>query len=144
MNLLFPLIATLLPVAAPQVARVPVSPNAVNRSIAFEWDGKSADGSAHGVAVYRVILKYTNPQLPSATQTVIIDTVNEVDGSGGTTKIPIAQALKDVPAGDWDCQVALEDVAGQRGPFSVVTDKTRFTVIVNPPSAPLNVGVDGN
>lgn len=148
MSILFPLIATLLPIAAPapapQVARIPVSPNAVNRSMAFEWDGKSIGGTAHGIPIYRVIFKYTNPQLPAATKEVIVDLVNEVDGNGGTTKIPMAQALKDVGSGDWDAQVALEDVAGQRGPFSAVTDQTRFTVIVNPPSAPKNVRGEEN
>lgn len=149
MNLLFaPLVLTTLatptPIATPQVARVVISPNDTNRSLGFEWDGMNVDGDAHDVPVLRAVIRYTNPLLAASTVEVIIDFPSEIDSSGGTTKIPMRDALRGVPKGDWDAQIALEDVAFQRGPFSAVTDKTRFTVSINPPSAPKNVGVVAN
>lgn len=137
------LVATALPIATPvaqQVPRIHISPNGGN-ALGFNWNGKSEDGSDHQVPVYRIIIRYTNPLLPASQREVIYDSLTEVDNTGALTKIPIADALRGVPSGDWDAQLALEDVAGDRGKFSVVTDKTRFTVSTSPPSAPTNAGV---
>lgn len=133
------LIATALPIATPQVARVEVSPNG-GRFLGFNWDGKDIKGGT-AAEVLRVVITYTNPLLAGSKVVVIWDSLAPIESMGGTTKIPMKDALAGVPSGDWDCTAQLEDVTGQRGPPSTLTDKTRFTVHADPPTAPQNVGV---
>ncbi len=140
MTLLAPLVVVaVLAAQPPQVARVQVSPNST-KFLRFDWDGKDAQGTDHQVPVYRILIRYTNPILPASKQTVTIDWLTEIEPTN-LPKIPLRDALAGIPAGDWDCQVALEDVAGQVSEFSEITDQTRFTNSVNPPARPQNVGV---
>ena len=140
----FPLIAVLLtasPVALPvaqAVPRVQVSPNS-DGNLGFDWDKKNVNGDDHLAPVFRAVITYTNPVAPSVKVTVVWDSAVELDV--GLTKIPLSVALVGVPSGDWDCTVQLEDVAGNRSAASVVTDRSRFTVTADPPTAPQNVGV---
>lgn len=140
-----PILTTLEPSPAPaaiaqQVPRVQVSPNG-GRFLGFDWDGKNIKGEPHDAVVQKVIITYTNPLLAASRVIVVWDSPTAIDDTGGTTKIPMLDALRGVPSGDWDCTAQLEDVTGQRGPPSTVTDKTRFTVHADPPTAPQNVGV---
>lgn len=132
------LLATLIPIPEPQVERVKISATSTG-SFAFDWDGKSADGTSHTLPIVQIVFLYTGPGAPPEKRTVLVATTGPIPV--GQNKVPLRQAVIGIPAGDWDVQVALKDEAGQVSGFSPVTPSSQVEVFVNPPSAPQNVGV---
>lgn len=136
-----PLLATLLATLTVQETPAPVPRVEIGatsrKQFRFDWDGTSTDGQPHTVPIVSVIFRYTNPDIPTQQRWVTVD-----DGvMPGETKIPVRDALKGVPAGNWDLSVKLLDAAGQEGVYSVVTDETRLLVRRKSPSTLKNVGV---
>ena len=128
------LAATLAPALAPQVPRVKLSASS-SEPLAFDWGGKSTDGSAHTLPIVEILFRYTRPGA-TATAPVVVTVPTAGPIPLGLNTVPMKDALRGVPAGEWDVQVALKDSAGQMSGYSVVMESEVF---INPPETPTNL-----
>ena len=131
--LLFPIIATLA-APVPQVAPVEVGRDST-KQFAFDWDGKDEGGLDYTVPIQEVEFQFT----PAAGQQRWVKVAIEVQA--GENRIPVKDALVGIPAGDYDLEVRLTDVAGQLSQFG--QPELAIRVRVKNPSRPANVRVVG-
>lgn len=127
-----------MPVAAPlpQASPVEVGRDS-NKQFAFDWDGKDEQGIDYTVPIQQVEFQFTPTVVTQQPRWVKVD----VEVQAGENRIQVRDALVGVPAGDYDLEVRLIDVAGQLSQYG--QPKLAIRVRVKNPSRPANVRVVG-
>ena len=132
------LIVVLIAQVGPMPERIEVGTH-MQKSFAFEWDGRSADGTnPHPAPVRDIIFRYREPNDgPRHFVTITMDVPPNV-----TIKVPFSDALKGVPAGPRDLDIRLLDADGLLGNYSAPDLFLDVEVVKSGPTGASNLRIE--